>query len=68
VVTLYLFPTIMGRVARKLASLAPGVRVISHDFPLPGWPVARLARVDAPGKRDHMGTSEARLYLYVVAG
>jgi ubiquinone/menaquinone biosynthesis C-methylase UbiE len=67
VVTLYLFPTIMGRVAAKLASLAPGTRVVSHDFPLPGWRVARLATIDAPGKRDHMGTSEAKLYLYVVS-
>lgn len=66
VVTLYLFPTIMPRVAAKLAELAPGARVVSHDFPLPGWRPQRIATIDAPGKRDHMGTSIATLYLYVV--
>jgi ubiquinone/menaquinone biosynthesis C-methylase UbiE len=66
VVTLYLFPSIMRRVADKLAALAPGTRVVSHDFPLPGWRIAAVDTVDAPGKRDHMGTSTAKLYLYVV--
>lgn len=65
VVTLYLFPAIMGRVAGKLATLAPGTRVVSHDFPLPGWRVDRVATLDAPGKRDYTGTGIATLYLYV---
>ena len=65
VVTLYLFPAAMARVADKLAaSLAPGTRVVSHDFPLPGWPAVRVAVVDAPGKRDAIGTQTATLYLY----
>ena len=67
VVTIYLFPTIMARVAEKLqASLRPGTRVVSHDFALPGWRPQRLELVEAPGKRDAIGTSLARLYLYVV--
>lgn len=66
VITLYLFPAIMGRLAAHLASLAPGKRVVSHDFPLPGWRVARVATLDAPGKRDATGTSTATLYLYDV--
>lgn len=66
VVTIYLLPSIMGRVATKLAELAPGTRVVAHDYPLPGWRVERLVTMDAPGKRDHLGKSTATLYLYVV--
>lgn len=66
VVTLYLFPAIMRRVAAHLAGAArPGARIVSHDFPLPGWRATRVAVVDAPGKRDATGTSTATLYLYV---
>jgi SAM-dependent methyltransferase len=34
----YLFPDVMEKVARKLESeLHPGARVVSGNFPLPGW-------------------------------
>jgi hypothetical protein len=34
----YLFPDVMEKVARKLESeLHPGTRVVSGNFPLPGW-------------------------------
>ena len=39
-VTIYLLPTIMDRVAAKLAAeLKPGTRVVTHDYILPGWRV-----------------------------
>ena len=38
VVFCYLFPDVMGRLARKLLrELRPGTLVISCNFPLPGW-------------------------------
>lgn len=38
VVFCYLFPDVMKRLAEKLeAELKPGARVISCNFPLPGW-------------------------------
>jgi SAM-dependent methyltransferase len=38
VVFCYLFPDVMERLAKKLeAELRPGTRIISCNFPLPGW-------------------------------
>lgn len=38
VVFCYLFPDVMGKLAEKLSQeLRPGTRVISCNFPLPGW-------------------------------
>ena len=67
VVTIYLLPSIMGRVAEKLASeLAPGTRVVVHDFPLPGWRVERVSSFDVPEKRDYTFNERATIYLYTV--
>lgn len=67
VVTIYLFPKIMARVRDKLlAELAPGARVVSHDFPLPGWRIDRIATFAAPEKNDTTGRRDAVLYLYTV--
>ena len=67
VVTIYLLPGIMGRVAQKLkAELAPGTRVVVHDFPLPGWPVDRVESFDVPEKRDYTFNERATIYLYTM--
>ncbi len=67
VVTIYLLPSIMGRVAQKLsAELAPGTRVVVHDFPLPGWRADRVAAFDVPEKRDYTFNERATIYLYTV--
>lgn len=67
VVTIYLLPSIMDRVARKLkAELRPGTRVVVHDFPLPGWRADRVASFDAPEKRDYTFNERATVYLYTV--
>lgn len=67
VVTVYLFPSAMPRVRDKLrAELAPGTRVVSHDFPLPDWTPERVARFAAPEKNDAVGRADAVLYLYTV--
>lgn len=65
VITLYLFPSIMDRVGRKLdAELAPGTRVVSHDFPIPGWRIERIEAFDVPEKRDYTWNERATLYFY----
>jgi hypothetical protein len=67
VVTIYLLPGIMGRVAQKLrAELLPGTRIVVHDFPLPGWPVDRVESFDVPEKRDYTFNERATLYLYTM--
>jgi cyclopropane fatty-acyl-phospholipid synthase-like methyltransferase len=67
VVTIYLLPSIMDRIAAKLrAELKPGARVVTHDFPLPGWRVERVQGMDVPEKRDYTFNSQATLYLYTV--
>jgi cyclopropane fatty-acyl-phospholipid synthase-like methyltransferase len=67
VVTVYLLPSIMGRVADKLrAELKPGTRVVTHDFPVPGWRVERVESFDVPEKRDYTFNERATIYLYRV--
>ncbi len=58
VVFCYLFPDVTDRLARKLeAELLPGARVVSCNFPLPGW---RPAAVLRPGPERHADP----IYLY----
>jgi SAM-dependent methyltransferase len=67
VVTIYLLPSILDRVGRKLrAELAPGTRVVVHDWPLPGWPIDRVTSFDVPEKRDYTINDRATLYLHTV--
>jgi SAM-dependent methyltransferase len=67
VVTIYLLPSIMGRIAQKLAAeLKPGARVVTHDFPLPGWRIDRVQAFDVPEKRDYTFNERATIYLYTV--
>ena len=67
VVTLYLFPAAMPRLRTKLlAELAPGTRVVSHDFPFPDWTPERVSVFAASEKNDAVGRGDAVLYLYTV--
>jgi SAM-dependent methyltransferase len=69
VVTIYLLPSIMGRIADKLrAELKPGARIVTHDFPLPGWRIERVHAFDVPEKRDYTFNERATVYLYTVPG
>jgi SAM-dependent methyltransferase len=48
VVACYLFPDVMRRLGKKLAGeLLPGARVISFNFPIPGWKPQSVLRVDS---------------------
>ena len=67
VVTLYLLPHLLERLAPKLqAELRPGARVVSHDFPVAGWAPERLLEFESPEKGELMLLSATSLYLYVV--
>jgi len=50
VITLYLLPDVNRRLAPKFLALAPGTRIVSHDYGLGDWPPDRTIVVDAPDK------------------
>jgi ubiquinone/menaquinone biosynthesis C-methylase UbiE len=67
VVTVYLLPIAMNRLEEKLlADLAPGTRVVSHDYPFRGWRAERVVTLDVPEKNDYTGRRSTSLYLYSV--
>jgi len=67
VVTVYLLPIAMNRLEEKLlAELAPGTRVVSHDYPFRGWRAERVVALDVPEKSDYTGRRSTSLYLYRV--
>ena len=55
VVTAYLSQSLMNLLQPKLRALAPGTRIVTHHFPMVGWPPDRRIKVD-----------EAELMLWVV--
>jgi cyclopropane fatty-acyl-phospholipid synthase-like methyltransferase len=55
VVTTYLSASIMRMLEPKLRNLKPGTRIVSHQFPMPGWQPDRRIKVD-----------EAELLLWTV--
>lgn len=55
VLTMYLSPTIMKMLAPRLRALKPGTRIVSHQFPMPGWTPDRRIKVD-----------ESELLLWIV--
>lgn len=53
VVCCYLFPDVMPRLAEKLRDeLRPGCRVVSFNFPLPGWTAVKTVRPSATMYND----------------
>ena len=66
-VTVYLLPIAMNRLqAKLLAELAPGARVVSHDYPFRSWPADRVVSLDVPEKSDYTGRRSTSIYLYTV--
>ena len=55
VITAYLSASIMKALVPKLRALKPGTRIVSHQFPMPGWEPDRKIQVD-----------ESELLLWVV--
>jgi hypothetical protein len=67
VVTIYLLPSIMGKVEKKLlAELKPGTRVVAHDFPFPSWRAEKAISVNSLDKIKVTGFELTQLYLYRV--
>ena len=67
VVTIYLLPSIMGKVEQKLlAELKPGARVVVHDFPFPNWKADKVIAVDSLEKIATTGFAFTQLYVYTV--
>jgi tRNA A58 N-methylase Trm61 len=67
VVTLYLVPAMLGRVAQKLGKeLKPGTRVVSHDYRLPSWEHVDGVQFDTDEKTAITGTTRTVLFLYRV--
>ena len=67
VVTLYLLPRLLEHLQPKLrAELAPGARIVSHDYPLEPWPADRTLEFDVPEKAAVMLSPRTQLFLYVV--
>jgi SAM-dependent methyltransferase len=55
VVTMYLTPNVLKRIESGLRGLKPGTRIVSHQFPMAGWPPDRRQTVD-----------ETEIFLWVV--
>jgi SAM-dependent methyltransferase len=67
VVTLYLLPRLLDQLRPKLrAELAPGVRIVSHDYPLDSWQAERTLEFDVPEKEAVMLSPRTQLFLYRV--
>ena len=67
VVTVYLLPSIMGKVEKKLkAELKSGTRVVVHDFPFPDWKPEKTIVVESLDKIRVSGFAQSQLYLYRV--
>ena len=69
VVTVYLLPSVMGQVERKLrAELKPGTRVVVHDFPFPEWQAERAVSVESLDKIKVTGFTSSQIFLYRMPG
>jgi SAM-dependent methyltransferase len=65
VITMYLLPEVNLRLRPRLRRLAPGTRIVSHDWDMGDWAPQRTIEVDAPDKR--VGLRKAsRVMLWVV--
>jgi len=65
VVTMYLLPDVNLQLRPRLLALAPGTRIVSHDWDLGDWRPDRTVTVDVPEKalgRDKF----SRVHLWVV--
>ena len=59
VVTMYLETQLNAKLRPRLEKfLRPGARVVSHDYPVPGWKAARVETVE--GRQMHV------IYLYEI--
>lgn len=65
VITMYLLPEVNMQLRPALLRLAPGTRIVSHDWDLGDWHPVRTIEVEAPNKpvgREKL----SRLHLWIV--
>lgn len=55
VLTMYLLPEMIAKLRPQLIAMAPGTRIVAHDFSIPDW---------EPEKTEQVGT--ATIYFYTV--
>ena len=66
VVTVYLLPGLMGKLqSRFINELAPGTRIVSHEFTMAGWLPDRTETVRLKGPHRGQG-DQSRLHLWIV--
>ncbi|HEY8251755.1 MAG TPA: methyltransferase domain-containing protein [Burkholderiales bacterium] len=66
VVTVYLLPGLMGKLqSRFINELAPGTRIVSHEFTMAGWLPDRTETVKLTAPHRGQG-NQSRLHLWVV--
>ena len=66
VVTAYLLPELMWMLrSRFITELAPGARIVSHAFDMPGWAPDRVETMRVSSSEPGQGAT-SRLYLWVV--
>jgi SAM-dependent methyltransferase len=67
VMTLYLLPGMMTSLQKKLlAELAPGTRIVSHDFTFENWKPERSVTVETDEKYNLSGVWTSEVHLYIV--
>jgi hypothetical protein len=67
VLTMYLLPDTVNMLKDKLlAELAPGTRILSHDYALLGWLPEKYVQMDLEDKVIISGVTTTYIYLYVV--
>ena len=65
VITMYLLPEVNLQLRPRLLALAPGTRIVSHDWDMGDWQPDRTVVVDAPDKP--VGREKvSRLHLWTV--
>ena len=65
VITMYLLPEVNLQLRPKLLALAPGTRIVSHDWDMGDWASDRTLTLDVPDKA--VGREKlSRLHLWVV--
>lgn len=64
VITIYLLPEVNLMARAKLLALAPGTRIVSHDYGIGDWMPDREFEMDAPGKP--VGRSQKSKVLFWV--
>ncbi|GAP35906.1 SAM-dependent methyltransferase [Piscinibacter sakaiensis] len=65
VITMYLLPAVNLQLRPRLLALAPGTRIVSHDWDLGDWAPERTLTLDVPDKAIGL-EKRSRVHLWVV--